>query len=306
MVREPVVASSTTLDVEIHDMANNRSQTQAYGLVISAVGFPQEDIPYFPGTKTLVTPYFWSRDSLADDPSPHARKPVAIVGLGDGAIQDFVRLTCEPKFITALSLVEGIQSEYVRLGGATVDWDDMVDQLASIDRQAALALPWAANASSVWDEADENCARAIHSLAAKNKMFIDAVGSCLRFDLPSVIHFFTPNSHPQKVYMLNRFLFHALRMSLAPPSRRLVIRGGQIILRPHVKLVVGDAVLARSSKPGAIQIVALASAGTYISTNQTYSHVIWRGGLLRDPTKRPMPNIANGLGTAGQPFAPPH
>lgn len=236
-----------------------------------------------------MTPYFWQNDNVAD---PHfaVNETVAIVGLGDGSLQDFIRLVCDPALDTAQSVIDKMWAEYVAGGGNPAHWDAMLSELAAIDRQAVLAVPWAADPDPIWRRAHSACVRQVLGLVVANPVAATrAARAVLRTNLPNRIVFFSNSLTPTKVYLLNRCLYIALCWRL---GARVQHQLGYATLNAHSQL--GDVhidVQRRSRK---------------VDTNGPFDHVIWRMGPAAglDPAERG--SVRDALGRVALAYAPPH
>jgi hypothetical protein len=92
--------------------------TANFDLVIFATGFNREKIPAIsPGGQ--ITPFFWQNDDYANPNVSHAGKDFAIVGIGDGALQDFLRLVCDPMFLCASDIVDTIKGTRPIVSGSS-------------------------------------------------------------------------------------------------------------------------------------------------------------------------------------------
>lgn len=290
MQTPPTLSKAGNLvDVKLQDHLWGTSDDRQYDIVISATGFGKERIPQWPGQAGFVTPHFWQNDSVANAHYAHGQN-VAIVGLGDGSLQDFIRLVCDPALNTAHAVVDQMRAKFVAGGGNPADWDAMLAQLTAIDRQATLALPWAADAYPVWQRAHDTCRGQVLRLLFVNPVAAwNAVGSVLRQNLPRRIVFFSISRAPTKVYLLNRFLYIALGWR----SNKLV--------QQHY----GSAALDANSSPGHVHINVTTQAGHVVQVGP-FEHVIWRMGPAPNSNAAAQGSVRDSLGKVALAYAPPH
>lgn len=281
--------SGTQVSVTLRNHAARRHLFRNYDIVISAVGFGKERIPPWPAGGGIVTPYFWQNDNVAD---PHfaVNEKVAIVGLGDGSLQDFIRLVCDPALDTAHAVIDKMRAEYVAGGGNPAHWEAMLSESAAIDRQAVLAVPWAADPDPIWRRAHSACVRQVLGLVVANPVAATrAALAVLRTNLPNRIVFFSNSLVPTKVYLLNRFLYIALCMRLSG----------------LVQHQLGRATLNPLSQQGAVHI-DVQRRSRRVDTKGPFDHVIWRMGPSAglDPAERG--SVRDALGRVALAYAPPH
>lgn len=288
---------------------------ETFDLVIMASGFAQETIPKLGGVKIATA--FWEHDDYTNPRVSHAGKDFAIVGYGDGALQDFLRLTCDPQLRSASEIVDRIQSAFLAMGVASPvlpshrpagsygmmivgpgaaslreDWLRLLSHFADVDRQTTLASPW-----------DSDDRRGMADLQADVEWLVDgfarthpaalvtAIDAVLRSraDALGSITLVAPNAYPSKCYMLNRFLFTLIRWRLVhgPPS-----------WHPRFGSVAEKVDATRLSRVG----------GRYrlpLTTPIDVDEIVWRAGIGVPKPTSVVDGMRIAIGRQALPFYPP-
>lgn len=303
MIGKPTV-NGRMVNVRIKDSSGTVSPL-SFHLVISAVGFGQESIPLDPyNTNERISSYFWEDDDL-EQPGAVTDQTVGIVGLGDGALQDFIRVSCDPKYKTALCVYDAIGKaievelkqkphwnnhlvKYMAL------WDDLRQQLQTVDRQAALAVPWAAQPHDVWHAADRDCEKLVNAFVHAHSGFVSlALDSVLRdaATRPKRIVFISEYDAPGKVYMLNRFLYHLIKRCSKSDSRP-----ADAIEIEHEKLAAANPVCAPGGRGNQYQIP---NCVVY------FDRLIWRAGPKKIKASAVFyKTLRSAIGTTAMPYFP--
>lgn len=181
-----------------------------YDLIISAIGFASEGIPSAHNATTSkmepVTPSFWQDDDLADI-YPVDGQAIAIVGNGDGALQDFIRIMFDESYMTAWEIITQIE-RHLSSSASALAWEEFKHRMTLLDRQTALSVPWMASPGQAWKDLDRDCGQLVKNLLTNNSSLLPFIVSLMRTQLPSAINWFCRQQTPDKVYLLNRVLYH--------------------------------------------------------------------------------------------------
>jgi hypothetical protein len=218
-----------------------------FDLVIFASGFNREHIPEVSGHK--VTPDFWNPDDYTNPLVNYGGKDFAIVGMGDGALQDFLRLVCHTSFQCMSAILDKIKSSFVvgyvaahtkvvvqpsrgfspagiaakapPTSVAEQIWLELERDLADIDRQHVLATPWDSRNNRGMADLHGDVLEVIKTFTARHAKILElAIDGVLRQSPIALnsIALIAPDPWPSKCYMLNRFLSALIMWRLQRPS----------------------------------------------------------------------------------------
>lgn len=289
LIGPPAQLPDGRLLVRLKSCTTSQESSLEYDLVISAVGFGQETIPQRSGYP--VTPNFWANDSVEN--TDYGGSRVVIVGLGDGAIQDFVRIVCKP----GASILDHLGA----LLGAEL-LNKCADQLIDVDRQSILMAAWSAQFLDAdnpqphlaWASANVTCR--LLAREALRRISAQGVNSVVRESLPESVVFVAPTGEPEKVYMLNRFFYFLLEQYFAT-ERLASLKAGNPWMWPELSVETGTAVLSDTNSRG----ILVENSG--VTKEIEYDHVIWRSGLQRRVSNELM-SQRRSLGTFPLPYSP--
>jgi hypothetical protein len=307
--------------VRAHFVDKNGTKTEDFELVVFAAGFNLETMIDAPSGKK-ISPYFWEDDDYADPTVNQAGKDFAIVGMGDGALQDFLRLVFDPGLRCAHDILTRIRLDFVRrvnaaltarkgvasisprgLGGPLTAgtplhgfgekvWRQLEHAISDIDRQTTLASPW-----------DSYSGRGLSDLHADVTHVVDQAGTAFPSELAAAVDtairkpalksitFFAPAPSPSKCYMLNRFLYTLIRWRVSRANSATTLRIGFVpgrLGQSNVTYVPGK---YRISLP--------------VIGSQDFDRVVWRVG----PGTQQPTSLVEGLRVAvakhALPYYPP-
>jgi hypothetical protein len=309
-------SAQAPLTVLFEEKNSARQWSEDFDLIVFATGFNLEQIPDIVGFGR-VSPFFWEDDDYADPNVSHGNEDFAIVGMGDGALQDFLRLTCDPSLRCAADIIDKIKLQFVTgfvaaqavtysMPGpvkivppmahpfAQEAWLELQRQLADIDRQATLGGPWDSYATRGMFDLDADVLRVVHVFTARYRTILEpAIDAVLRrppYALNSIT-LIAPDPWPSKCYMLNRFLFALIvgRLKHAAPALGL----------PHVDYVQAkvDPATQLSYVAGQFQIM--------LPNPRTFHHVVWRVGVGGKKPVSLVDGLRVAIGKHALPFYPP-
>jgi hypothetical protein len=295
------------------------TSNEKFDLVIVARGFAQANIPRINGSK-LRAKAFWEHDDYADSTGRYAGKDFAIVGYGDGALQDFLRLVCDPHLNSASEIVDRIERTFLSLASAPTQWAApshglphfkvvvatvptslspreewlrMLRDLADIDRQTALATPWDTNNRRGANDLQNDVEWIVDRFASTHAAaLVPAIDATLRSpaDALASITLVAPDPFPSKCYMLNRFLFTLIRWRLQ--------YGPAHSGHPRFTSVADKVNSSALSRIGARYRISLKSS---IDVDE----IVWRAGVRRRKPASLVQGLRIGIGTHALPFYPP-
>lgn len=165
--------------------------------ILLAVGMGAERVihPNFP---VLEGEPFWSDDDLRS--TRHMNLQVGVLGSGDGALQDVLRLITRHDH--PLDFIRNVES----WPGVADLLDEPRRRLEAFEQQTRVYATW--NGSDSYDALDRECSQTAASLAS-NTSVRAAVRAQLRRGTGAVHHVFR-ESHFGKSYLLNRFAVHLI------------------------------------------------------------------------------------------------
>lgn len=282
--------------------AGGKTEMHRFRFVIYAMGYAKEGAQYAEG-KDCPAGYsnvdFWKNDQILKPALGFQHSPrVAILGSGDGALQDALR--CLLKIDHPLEAWNRIIADPMVSG--SVEISQALRELATSDMQATTAATWSSS-PEIYKRLDVRFA-----LVARKLLSSDPVGPAvdsavlrlLRADVKEVV-LITHSGHFSKAYALNRFLVillrRVLRRNAGTSVPRLTLTYGPV-KDFHVD---GDATEQRG---GTLQLA---------SGSEKFDLVIIRGGLKTD-TENEFPHRVGltgrdtgraGLGRVPLPIRPP-
>jgi hypothetical protein len=299
--------------------ANTATQWNEYfDLVIVASGFAQETVPKIGGVN--IAKAFWEHDDYADPGVSHAGKDFAIVGNGDGALQDFLRLVCDPRLKSVSAIVDRIEARFLSPANAPTPWVPpsygarfpapvvtaptsaspgktwlrMLRYLADIDRQATLVAPWDSDNRRGMADLQADVEWIVHRFASTHAAtLVPAIDAVLRSpaDALGSITLVAPNPFPSKCYMLNRFLFTLIKWRLT--------HGPAAAGHPRFTSV--------QEKVDASQLSRVRGRYRLPLTNPLQvDEVVWRVGIGRDKPVSLVEGLRVAIGKHALPFYPPN
>jgi hypothetical protein len=162
-------------------------------LLASGMGVESTTLP---GEDEVSGPSFWSDESLGSED-----ESLAVFGAGDGALQDVLRALT--KFDHPLQLLEHLR----RAPKVSRRLDEVERQLTAVEAQHRLSLSWTVD-RRVCEYVDAKCVAAARDLLPQ---VAASVGSALRSGNGKV-WLISQGNHITKAYMLNRFVFHLVRL----------------------------------------------------------------------------------------------
>ncbi|MEP6492260.1 MAG: hypothetical protein ABJF01_06260 [bacterium] len=292
-----------------------------FDLVIMAGGFSRETIPKIAGVK--IGKEFWEHDEYANPAANHAGKDFAIVGNGDGALQDFLRLLCHPHVKSASAIVDHIRSQFLLPAHVVAPWLSayshhgasplfptqgqvvatnipqqeawlrLLSDLADIDRQSALAAPWDSHSTRGMDDLQADVELVVRRFASNHAGFlVPAIDSVLRqpADALGSITLIARNESPTKCYMLNRFLFTLIkwRLTSGPATRPL----------PRCAFIQESVDVSQLSARGGRYHLSL-------SEPVHFDELIWRVGIGPARPVSMVDGLRVAIGRHALPFYPP-
>ncbi|GEM_PF-2735556 len=285
--------------------AGKKTELHRFRFVIYAMGYAKEKNQYAEG-KDCPDAYsntgFWERDKIMQPAMGFqtvATPRVAILGSGDGALQDALR--CLLKSDHPLDAWNGIIS---RAGvGGSVEISQAMRELATADMHASMAATWSSS-PAIYKRLDIRFALVARKLLNSGKVgsaVSEAVLAMLRKDVSEVM-LVTHSGYFSKAYALNRFLLILLRRILRRRHAgdrlpRLIRRAG-----PVENFSVDGT--AKTQRGGKLQFAA---------GPETFDLIIVRGGLKTD-TESAFPHRVGlsgrdtgraGLGRIPLPIRPP-
>ncbi|HHA2818087.1 FAD-binding protein [Stenotrophomonas maltophilia] len=289
--------------------AASNTEAHHFRFVIYAMGYAKEKNQYAEGLEcppAYSNTGFWDCDEvmkprLGFTPpagNEHWRPRVAILGSGDGALQDALR--CLLKVAHPLEAWDEIVKD-AAVGGS-VEISQAMRELATADMHATMAATWSSS-PTIYKRLDRRFALVARKLLNSGDVggkVTTAVLDKLRDDVEEVM-LITHSGHFSKAYALNRFLLILLRRILrreaAGNRPRLILRSGPV-----------NQFSVNGTPPGP-------RGGTlqFASGPKTFDLIIVRGGLKTD-TENAFPHRVGlsgrdtgraGLGRVPLPIRPP-
>ncbi|WP_223495589.1 FAD-binding protein [Stenotrophomonas indicatrix] len=251
--------------------SGGKTETHRFRFVIYAMGYAKEKNQYAEG-KDCPPAYantgFWEVDKVLDPALGFGVPPrVAVVGSGDGALQDALR--CLLKVDHPLRAWEKISK--APGVAASVEISQALRELATLDMHATMAATWSSS-PRIYKRLDLRFARIAKELLASSKIgkaITKAVMRMLRADVQQVM-LITQSGYFSKAYALNRFLVILLYLVLKDNAAKGV--PGLLFRRGPVEnfSVAGSTTGQRGGK------LQLASG------EESFDLIIIRGGLKTD------------------------
>ncbi|WP_353099501.1 FAD-binding protein [Stenotrophomonas lactitubi] len=251
--------------------SGGKMEAHRFRFVVYAMGYAKEKNQYADG-KDCPVAYsnagFWECDKILQPSLGFAHSPrVAILGSGDGALQDVLR--CLLKADHPLHAWEKIIANPAV--AASVEISQALRELATFDMHATMAATWSTS-PRIFRRLDLRFAKVAKELlasAAVSAAVTSAVQGMLRSDIKEVV-LITHSGYFSKAYALNRFLvillYMVLKKTTAGSAPCLLFRRGPV----KNFSVAGHATMQRG---GALQLT---------SGNEEFDLIIIRGGLKTD------------------------
>lgn len=295
------VPNSKQWEVSIQDHSNLAAagvQVEKFDFVVTALGQGEETTAWTDPTGAPVptkSRQFWENDTVRDHNLGFSYAPkVLIIGLGDGALQDWWRCLVLPDLHCASDVMRRILRTSTSLRQRL---KDTAEKLWLGEEQALRAMQFSdtsrtPNLYAVLDrqyrDEIDNLWRERSSSDSNN-----AVQAVLRPDPPQNLTIVSKEQGgtPQRVYGLNRFFFHFLRRGIDQlrPSGPVL----EVLHEPNATL---------TSLPNQrYELHATVST----PRTQDFDHVIIRAGPAQQAQHTGRVGVRTSLGRAGVPFVAP-
>lgn len=293
--------ASNQWEVSIQDHSNLAAagvQVEKFDFVVTALGQGEETTAWTDPTGAPVptkSRQFWENDNLGSPNLGFGFAPkILIIGLGDGALQDWWRCLVDPQLRCASDVMRRILlvSTTLRQKLAVV-----AARLWLGEEQALRAMQFSdtTHTPELYAVLDRQYCDEIDRLwrSSSSNDCANAVQNVLRLDLPESLTIIgkEPGATPQRVYGLNRFLFHFLRKGID------ALKLGRPVLEI---LEESDAALVPVANS-----YQLHTSSRIAPRTRDFDHVIIRTGPARAAQAAGRVGIRASLGRAGVPFVAP-
>lgn len=205
---------SVNLPREVDLGAKGKDKRLFARVVIFTTGFGSEKVT----TKSKSSnDTFWGFETLERDLASLAEKfgdktaKLAVLGAGDGGLQEVLRIALRPKFHDLVRAVDALkQSLDLPVG----EWERTLHRIATAEDNAARALMWGYAQKVVYPALDAVYCSIIEALASGvNKPILDRWHEAVTRQQNVCIRLYDPYETSGRVYALNRFLVKLLTVA---------------------------------------------------------------------------------------------